>query len=158
MVLEIAAGERVPVDGKLHGPASFDMSLATGESHPVALPAGASVLAGALALSGPFRLTAQKPAADSFLATLSDLQRAAEEARSRPARIADQAARVYAPVVHLLALFTVIGWVLAGASVGTAMATAIAVLIITCPCALGLAVPAVQVAASDRLFRRGLLL
>ncbi|MEM8552066.1 MAG: heavy metal translocating P-type ATPase [Pseudomonadota bacterium] len=158
MVLEVAAGERVPVDGTLTKPASFDLSLATGESRPVHIGAGEEVLAGALALSGPLRMTATRCAGDSFLATLADLQRAAEEARSRPARIADKAARVYAPVVHLLALLTAIGWVIAGESVGEAVAIAIAVLIITCPCALGLAVPAVQVAASDRLFRRGLML
>ncbi len=158
MILEIAAGERIPVDGTLDAPAALDLSLATGESRPVAIAAGGEVLSGALALTGPLRLTAIRPAAASFLTRLADLQRAAEESRSRPARIADRAARIYAPAVHLLAALTVAGWLLAGASVGYAVATAIAVLIITCPCALGLAVPAVQVAASDRLFRRGLIL
>ncbi|MEO1104727.1 MAG: heavy metal translocating P-type ATPase, partial [Pseudomonadota bacterium] len=156
--LHVAAGERVPVDGRLQSAASFDLSLATGESRPVALVAGEEVLAGALALTGPVRMTAVRPAADSFLATLTDLQRAAEESRSRPARIADQAAKVYAPVVHLLAAATLIGWLISGAGFGVSLTVAIAVLIITCPCALGLAVPAVQVAACDRLFRRGLLI
>ncbi|MEM7694615.1 MAG: heavy metal translocating P-type ATPase [Pseudomonadota bacterium] len=158
MALELAAGERVPVDGTLKAAAAFDLSLATGESRPVSLRAGDTVLAGALTLTGPVALTAQKPAADSFLATLAGLQAAAEEARSRPARLADRAARVYAPVVHLVALFTFLGWVFWGAGAAEALAIAIAVLIITCPCALGLAVPAVQVAASDRLFRKGLLI
>ncbi|WMS44125.1 heavy metal translocating P-type ATPase [Acuticoccus sp. MNP-M23] len=158
MVLEIAAGERIPVDGTLDAAAAVDLSLATGESRPVTIAAGAEILSGALALSGPLRLAATRPAADSFLTRLADLQRAAEETRSRPARIADRAARIYAPAVHLLAALTLAGWLVAGASPGFAVATAIAVLIITCPCALGLAVPAVQVAASDRLFRRGLIL
>lgn len=156
--LHVAAGERVPVDARLAADAAFDLSLATGESHPVHLAAGEEVLAGALALTGPIRVTALRPAAASFLATVESLQRAAEEARSRPARIADRAAKVYAPAVHLVALFTFISWLVAGAGVHAALVTAIAVLIITCPCALGLAVPAVQVAACERLFRRGLLI
>ena len=158
MRLHIAAGERLPVDAILLDPASFDLSLATGESRPMRTGAGETVLAGALALTGPIRVEALRPAADSFLATLAGLQRAAEEARSRPARIADRAARIYAPAVHLIALLTFAGWLAAGAGTGAALTTAIAVLIITCPCALGLAVPAVHVAACDRLFRHGLLL
>lgn len=154
--LQVAAGERVPVDAVVDQAGSFDLSLATGESDPAERRAGEEVLAGALAVTGPVTLTAVRPAADSYLAQLTALQAAAEGARSRPARIADQAARVYAPVVHLVALATFAGWILAGQSVAASLTTAIAVLIITCPCALGLAVPAVHVAACDRLFRRGL--
>ncbi|MBJ3777484.1 cadmium-translocating P-type ATPase [Acuticoccus sp. 2012] len=155
-VMELAAGERVPVDASVVGEASFDLSLATGESRPVMKRDGEEILAGALALDGPLRLRARRVAADSYLAQLTALQAAAEEARSTPARIADRAARIYAPAVHLVALATFIGWLVVGVGTGTALATAIAVLIITCPCALGLAVPAVHVAACDRLFRRGL--
>ena len=154
--LQVAAGERVPVDAMVEEAGSFDLSLATGESDPVARRTGEEVLAGALAITGPVNLVALRPAADSYLAQLTALQAAAEGARSRPARIADQAAKVYAPLVHLVALATFIGWLLVGNSVAASLTTAIAVLIITCPCALGLAVPAVHVAACDRLFRRGL--
>lgn len=152
----LAAGERVPVDAVLKEAATFDEALATGESRPVHRAAGESVLAGALAISGPVHLTASAPAADSFLARLAALQSAAESARSRPALIADRAARIYAPVVHLLAAVTLAAWMMAGASWMDALTIAIAVLIITCPCALGLAVPVVHVAACDRLFRQGL--
>jgi Cu2+-exporting ATPase len=154
--LQVAAGERVPVDARVEDGGAFDLSLATGESDPVARGAGDEVLAGALAVTGPVHLTAARPAEDSYLAQLTALQAAAEGARSRPARIADQAAQVYAPVVHLVALVTFVGWLLVGQSVAASLTTAIAVLIITCPCALGLAVPVVHVAACDRLFRRGL--
>lgn len=155
--LHIAAGERVPVDARLTGEATFDLSLATGESRPVSLAAGEEVLSGALALTGPLRIVALRPAEASFLATVASLQRAAEVTRSRPARIADRAARIYAPAVHLLAAVTLLAWLAAGAGLHASLTTAIAVLIITCPCALGLAVPAVQVAACERLFRLGLL-
>ncbi len=156
--LNIAAGERLPVDARLTAASTFDLSLATGESRPVDFAAGDEVLAGALALTGPLRITALRPAAESFLATVGTLQRAAEEARSRPALIADRAARIYAPLVHLLAAITFLAWIVAGAGIHASLTTAIAVLIITCPCALGLAVPAVHVAACERLFRLGLLI
>lgn len=157
--MELAAGERVPLDARLRGgSARFDLSLATGESRPVDLAAGQEVVAGALALDGPVTLEALRPATQSYLAQLAVLQAAAEEARSRPARLADRAARIYAPVVHLVALVTFAGWLVSGAGVAAALTVAIAVLIITCPCALGLAVPAVQVAACDRLFRAGIAL
>jgi Cu2+-exporting ATPase len=79
-------------------------------------------------------------------------------ARSRHLRLADRAARLYAPVVHVTAALTAIGWLIAGASLHDSIITAIAVLIITCPCALALAIPAVQVVASGALFRAGVIL
>ncbi len=82
----------------------------------------------------------------------------AVEAKSRTVRLADRAARLYAPFVHATAALTVIGWLVAGASLHDAVVTAIAVLIITCPCALALAIPTVQVVASSRLFRSGVIL
>ncbi len=158
MVLELAAGDRVPVDSRVDGYAgTFDASLVTGESQSVTIGAGHEVGAGLLALSGPVRLTALRDADDSLVARMRSLQEAAESMRPHLSRIADKAARIYAPVVHLTALFTMIGWMIAGASFGDALTIAIAVLIITCPCALALAVPIVQAAAMDVMFRRGML-
>ncbi len=95
----------------------------------------------------------------TLLAEIVRLMELAEQRRSRFVAIADRVARAYAPVVHSLALLTFLGWTLSGAAPWqTALLYAIAVLIITCPCALGLAVPAVQVLASGRLMRRGTLL
>ena len=95
---------------------------------------------------------------DTLLAEVERLLEKAVAAKSRYLRLADRAARFYAPVVHTTAALTAIGWLLAGASLHDAIVTAIAVLIITCPCALALAIPAVQVVASGALFRSGIIL
>jgi Cu2+-exporting ATPase len=92
---------------------------------------------------------------------LDEVERLLEKAvaaRSRYLRLADRAARLYAPMVHLTAALTAVGWLVAGASLHDAIITAIAVLIITCPCALALAIPAVQVLASGALLRAGVIL
>ena len=94
---------------------------------------------------------------NTLLAEIARLMTAAEQARGRYVRLADRAARFYAPAVHILGLTTFLGWMLTGHGWEPALTAAIAVLIITCPCALALAVPAVQVAATSRLFGRGVL-
>jgi Cu2+-exporting ATPase len=109
-------------------------------------------------LTGPLVLTVTAKASDTLLSEIVRLMEAAERSASPYVRLADRASRLYAPFVHLLALATVIGWLAAGAGWHVALTTAIAVLIITCPCALGLAVPAVQVVASGFLLGRGVML
>jgi Cu2+-exporting ATPase len=154
----VAAGERLPVDGVVEaGRALIDSSLVTGESSPRAVGPGDRLVAGELDLDGALTLRATAVGEASFLGQMIRMMEAAEGGRGRHVRIADRAARLYAPVVHLLALLTCIGWLLAGAGWHQALVTAIAVLIITCPCALGLAVPAVQVTAAGRLARGGIL-
>jgi Cu2+-exporting ATPase len=158
MTVLVAAGTRIPVDGLLlEGRSSIDRSLVTGESLPEPVAPGAQLLAGTLNLDAPLAMKATAVGEASFLAQVVRLMEAAEQGRARYTRIADRAARLYAPAVHLTALLTAIGWLLAGAGLHQALVTAIAVLIITCPCALGLAVPAVQVRAASVLMRRGLL-
>lgn len=158
MTVMVAAGERFPVDGLVaEGASSVDRALVTGESLPEPVAAGAAVLTGTLNLDGPLAVRATAVGEASFLADMVRMMEAAEGGRARYVRIADRAARWYAPVVHLTALFTAIGWLLAGAGLHQALITAIAVLIITCPCALGLAVPAVQVRAASLLMQRGIL-
>jgi Cu2+-exporting ATPase len=158
MVLLLAAGERVPVDARvLSGASELDRSLVTGESVPLAVGAGAAIEAGTLNLTAPLRLEATAAARDSFLAEMVRLMAAAEAGRSGYRRLADRTAGLYAPVVHSAALLSFIGWAGATGDLHRAATIAVAVLIITCPCALGLAVPIVQVIAARRLFERGIM-
>jgi Cu2+-exporting ATPase len=158
MTVLVAAGERMPVDGcVLSGASELDRSLVTGESAPVAIAAGAVIEAGTLNLTAPLRLEATATADSSFLAEMVRLMNAAEAGRSAYRRIADRVAGLYAPVVHSAALLAFLGWALATGDYHRAVTIAVAVLIITCPCALGLAVPIVQVIAARRLFERGIM-
>ena len=159
MRLELLAGERVPVDSIVEsGRSDIDLAVVTGESVPEMAAPGTTLLAGATNLTGPLVIRAEKPAAESFLARMITLMEAAEGSKAGYKRIADRAAAIYAPAVHLLALGTLIGWVVLTGDWHTAIVNAIAVLIITCPCALALAVPIVHVVASGRLFGEGVMM
>jgi len=159
MVL-VAAGERIGVDGVVTaGNAPLDASLVTGESLPVAAGPGTSVFAGTVNLGAALTVRATATGAATLLAECVRLIEAAEARRGRFVVLADRVARRYAPTVHLAASLTFLWWWLAmAAPVSQALLTACAVLIITCPCALALAVPAVQVIATGRLFQQGILL
>ncbi len=158
MVMRIAAGERLAADGEVIGGASaIDQSLLTGESAPVAAGIGTVVHAGTLNLDAPLDVRVTAAGADTSLAEIARLMDAADQPRSVYVRIADRASRLYAPAVHTLAALSFVGWMLAGAGVHQSLVIAIAVLIITCPCALGLAVPVAQVVASGALMREGIM-
>ena len=159
MTVLVAAGERIGVDGRIAGGASeIDTGLIDGESIPKPAGPGTSVFAGTLNLAAPLTITVTATGESTLLAEIARLIEAAEQQRGRYVALADRVARLYAPVVHGLALVTFLGWWLgAGAPWQEALLIAIAVLIITCPCALALAVPVVQVIASGRLLRRGIL-
>lgn len=158
MVMRIATGERLAADGEIvSGSSRFDQSLLTGESHPVALTKGETALAGTLNLEAPVDVRVSSAGRDTTLAEIARLMEASTQDRSRYVRFADRAARLYAPAVHSLALLTVVGWLLVGASLYEALVIGVAVLIITCPCALGLAVPVAQVVASGALMRAGVM-
>ena len=155
----VRPGERVSVDGRVEdGTSEIDQSLVTGETAMAAIAAGDEVFAGTL--NGPGQLIVRVVAAGSgtLLDDVNRLLDNALEAKSRYMHLADRAASLYAPLVHGAAAAAFLGWWLAGIGWQPALVIAISVLIITCPCALGLAIPAVQVVASGTLFRHGLLL
>lgn len=158
MLVLVAAGEALAADGEVvEGTSALDNAMLTGESAPEPVGPGAQVHAGAINLGAPIRVRLTRVAEDTAIAEIARLMDEAGQSRSHYVRIADRASRLYAPVVHTLALAAFAGWMIAGAGWHASLTIAIAVLIITCPCAMGLAVPAAQVVASGALLRRGLL-
>jgi Cu2+-exporting ATPase len=158
-VVLVRPGERIAVDGAvIEGRSEVDQSLVTGETMPLAAGKGSRVYCGTLNISGALRVRVTAAERGTLLDEVTRMLDRALEARTDYVRLADRAAQLYAPLVHVTALVTMVGWVAFGASWHDAVITAIAVLIITCPCALGLAIPAVQVVASGALFRAGVLL
>lgn len=155
----VAPGMRIPADGTVvDGTSDVDTSLLSGESVPEQAVRGTQVFAGTLNLSGPLQIVVTAAKDDTVLSEIARLMEAAEQGRAGFVRLADRLSRIYAPVVHILAGGTFLVWLLIGAGWHQALMTAVALLIITCPCALALAVPVVQVVASGRLLRRGILL
>lgn len=158
-IVLLRPGERSAVDGSvIEGRSKIDQSLITGETLPVKAGPGTVVYAGTLNLSGALRVRVAAASEATLLAEIGRMLENAVQARSRYVQLADRASRLYAPVVHAAALLTMLGWVAFGASWHDAIVTAISVLIITCPCALGLAIPAVQTVVSGAMFRTGVLL
>jgi Cu2+-exporting ATPase len=155
----VRAGDRVPADGVIVGGSSrIDESIVTGETTAREVRRDSAVYAGSLNFDGAFTLRVTAAGDNTLLDDIDRLLQKAVGSRSKYVRLADRAAQLYAPVVHATAALTLVGWLLAGASVHAAVLTAICVLIITCPCALALAVPAVQVVTAGKLFRSGIFL
>ncbi|MBP0481421.1 heavy metal translocating P-type ATPase [Sagittula salina] len=158
-LIRVRPGGRMPVDGEItDGTSELDRSLLTGETLPVLAEPGRAVGAGEVNLTGPLTIRASAVGRDTSLARMADLVAIAESGRSRYTSLADRAAKLYAPGVHILSALAFVGWLVYSGDLRVALNIAAAVLIITCPCALGLAVPAVTTAASGRLFRKGLLI
>jgi len=158
-LIVVRPGDRVPADGNVvDGASEIDESLITGETAGKPVAAGATVYAGSQNLSGALTLRVIAADQNTVLDEIERLLDKAVASKSRTVRLADWAARYYAPIVHTAAAGTLAGWLFTGANLHDAMVVAISVLIITCPCALALAVPAVQVVAAGRLFRSGILI
>ncbi len=158
MKVQVAAGERIPVDGVVQsGVSEIDVSLVTGESLPSKITAGANVVAGALNLNRPIIIEATATSDSSFLAEMIRLMENAETGQQGYRRIADRMAQYYSPVVHIGAFLAFAVWMVLTQDMRHALTIAVSVLIITCPCALGLAVPMVQVVAAKRLFENGVI-
>jgi len=158
-IVRVKPGGRIPVDGIVtEGQSELDRSLMTGESLPVYAGPGCEVSAGEVNLTGPLMVEVRAAGRDTSLHRIADLVAVAESGRSNYNSLADQAAKLYAPGVHILSAVAAVGWFIGTQDLRVSLNIAAAVLIITCPCALGLAVPAVTTAASGRLFRKGLLI
>lgn len=159
MAMLVAAGERLAADGEIvEGQSRIDLGLLTGESTPVAVDPGARVHAGTLNLDAPVKIRVTATGEETVIADIARLMDQAAQSKSRYVRVADRAARLYAPAVHTLAAASFAGWMIAGAGWHQSLLVAVAVLIITCPCALGLAVPAAQIVAAGALMRKGILI
>lgn len=155
----VRPGERVSVDGTVEdGTSDIDQSLITGETELVGVGPGTRVYAGTLNVGGTLRVRVTAATAGTLLEEVNRLLENASQAKSKYMRLADRASGTYAPVVHSAAILTFVGWMIAGRGVADSMIIAVSVLIITCPCALALAIPAVQVVTSGMLFRVGVLL
>jgi Cu2+-exporting ATPase len=156
----VRPGARMPVDGVVtQGASELDRSLLTGESLPVPVGEGATVSAGEVNLTGPLTVWVTAAGKASSLHRMADLVAVAEGAKTRYTSLADRASRLYSPLVHVVSFSAFGYWMWAtGGDLRHAINISAAVLIITCPCALGLAVPAVVTSASGRLFRKGLLI
>ncbi|MBP3412113.1 MAG: cadmium-translocating P-type ATPase, partial [Oscillospiraceae bacterium] len=154
----VRSGGQIPVDGQvLKGRASVDQSALTGESIPVELEPGSTVAAGTILLSGYVEFRADKVGQDT---TLSQVIRLVEEAggsKAPIARLADKIAGIFVPVVMAIALAAFAVWMLAGQSVEFSLTTAIAVLVISCPCALGLATPVAIMVGTGQGAKLGVL-
>ncbi len=155
----VRRGARVPVDGLVaKGASELDMSLLTGETMPHSIAKGDTVYSGTMNLGPPFEVDVTHIGKGTKLAEIAALVATAEATKTKYTTLADQAARIYAPSVHLLAFAAFLFWQLYTGDTRLAVGIATAVLIITCPCALGLAVPAVMTAVSGRLYRMGILI
>ncbi|HVI51628.1 MAG TPA: heavy metal translocating P-type ATPase metal-binding domain-containing protein [Candidatus Sulfotelmatobacter sp.] len=160
MTVLVSAGERIGADGTVtDGTSELDTSLLTGETVPAEIAPGGAVFAGTLNLSGALRMTVTAVGENTLLSEIVRMMEVAEQGRAKYVAVADRVARYYAPVVHLMGLSTFLGWeILSDTPWQVALLYAVSVLIITCPCALALAVPVVQVVASGRLLRQGILI
>ncbi|MBV6658595.1 MAG: heavy metal translocating P-type ATPase, partial [Devosiaceae bacterium] len=158
-LVHIAAGERIGVDGVItEGTSSIDTALIDGETAPKDVAPGTAVLAGTMNLTGPLVAKVKSVGEATVLAEIVRLLEAAEQKKGRYNAFADKVVRWYSPTVHALALGAFLGWwLIGGMAVPEALMIAVCVLIITCPCALGLAVPITQVVAAGKLSRMGVL-
>lgn len=155
----VRPGERIATDGVItEGTSALDTSAMTGESVPVDVGPGAAVLGGALNTYGRVVVRATRVGADTQLARMAKLVSDAQSGKASVQRLADRVSAVFVPAVLVIAAVTLLGWLAAGGSVAAAFTAAVAVLIIACPCALGLATPTAILVGTGRGAQLGILI
>jgi Cu+-exporting ATPase len=155
----VKPGERFPVDGEvIEGQSHADEALISGESLPIPKQPGDKVTGGAINGEGRLLISTQALGAETVLARIIRLVEDAQSAKAPIQKLVDKVSQVFVPVVLLLAVVTVVGWLLAGASLEAALINAVAVLVIACPCALGLATPTAIMAGTGVAARHGILI
>jgi P-type Cu+ transporter len=158
-LIVVRPGEKIATDGEVvEGQSAVDQSLLTGESTPVEVEPGSQVAGASVNTYGRLLVRATKVGADTALAQIARLVAAAQSAKAPVQRLADRISAVFVPVVIAISLATLAGWLLTGASAGAAFTAAVAVLIIACPCALGLATPTALMVGTGRGAQLGILI
>jgi Cu+-exporting ATPase len=155
----VKPGERFPVDGEvIEGQSHADEALISGESLPIPKQPGDKVTGGAINGEGRLLVSTQALGAETVLARIIRLVEDAQSAKAPIQKLVDKVSQVFVPVVLLIAVVTLVGWLLAGASLEAALINAVAVLVIACPCALGLATPTAIMAGTGVAARYGILI
>jgi P-type Cu+ transporter len=158
-LLRVRPGEKIPVDGEvIEGKGNVDESLVTGEPMPVAKVTGSKVIAGTLNQTGGFVMRAEKVGADTLLAQIVHMVSAAQRSRAPIQRMADRVAGWFVPVVIAVAVLALVAWLVWGPALSYALVAAVSVLIIACPCALGLATPMSIMVGVGRGAQQGVLI
>ncbi len=160
MLIQVNMGEKIPADGIItKGGADFDTSLITGETLPKQINANEEVMAGMMNLGNVVEVKVSRPSSNSTLSQILNLLEKTEKNNSKLNTLAEKATRAYVPLVYGTSALTFIIWYfILGSALETAIINACAVLIITCPCALGLAVPVVNVVSFGKMLKKGLIL
>jgi ATPase, P-type (transporting), HAD superfamily, subfamily IC len=158
-VFVIRSGERVGAEGSIiKGEAEIDTSAMTGEPLPAVKHTGDGVVSGTIVVNGTIRVSAERVGAASTVHQVAELVKNAQMGKAPIQQLVDRISRIFVPVVLLIAVLTFTGWFAAGADLEFAFIAAISVLVITCPCALGLATPTALVAGTGLAAKRGILI